>query len=445
MKTAPCGTQLRNVCNTLRILVILFLSFVVQPASAGPQIAHWTATSGAQVFFVENHDLPILDVQIDFTAGTAYDPAGKAGLAGLTRGLLDLGVAGMDEAQIANRLADLGANLTGGVDMDRSSVALRTVSAADKRIPALDILRAVLVSPRFPNEVFEREKARTLAMLKEALTRPEVIASKTFWQAMYPAHPYGVQSTIESVTALTRDDLPAFYNAHYDAHHATLAIVGDVTRAEAEAIAEQLTTALPPSKEITSSAPPALPIASEQHIAHPAAQAHILIGLPSIKRGDPDFFPLLVGNYTLGGGGFVSRLMQEVRDKRGLAYDVHSYFHPLAFLGPFQIGLQTKKTQAKDALQLTRKILGEFLDTGPSVNELQAAKKNLIGSFPLRLDSNRKILENVAVIGFYHLPLDYLDRYAANIEKVTVTEVKAAFARHVSSAHLVTVVVGDAQ
>jgi zinc protease len=184
-----------------------------------------------------------------------------------------------------------------------------------------------------------------------------------------------------------------------------------------------------------------LPASGEQRIAHPAVQAHLLVGLPALKRGDPDFFPLAVGNYSLGGGGFVSRLMKEVRDKRGLAYSVHSYFQPLQQLGPFQMGLQTKKTQADDALKVAREVLASFLEQGPTETELQAAKQNLIGSFPLRLDSNRELLENVAMIGFYGLPLDYLDRYPENIEKVTVADIKAAFARHVRPEHLVTVVV----
>jgi zinc protease len=335
----------------------------------------------------------------------------------------------------------LGAQLSGGIDMDRASISLRTLSAPDKRVPALDILRAVLVSPRFPAEVFERERARTVAALKDALTRPETIASQAFWRAMYPGHPYGRQSTPESVSALARDELPAFYRMHYTAQRATLAIVGDLSRADAEALAQQLTSALPSGAGTAPLAVPQLPVAAEQRIAHPAAQAHLLIGLPAVKRGDPDFFPLLVGNYSLGGGGFVSRLMKEVRDRRGLAYSVYSYFLPLAQPGPFQIGLQTKKAQANDALKLTRDVLAGFLAEGPSASELKAAKQNLVGSFPLRLDSNKKILENVAVIGFYGLPLDYLDRYAENIEKVTVAEIKAAFSRHVQPGHLVTVVV----
>jgi zinc protease len=177
-------------------------------------------------------------------------------------------------------------------------------------------------------------------------------------------------------------------------------------------------------------------------VPHPAAQAHVLIGLPALKRGDPDFFALQVGNYTLGGGGFVSRLMHEVREKRGFAYSVYSAFLPLAQPGPFQIGLQTRKEQTGEALSVARGVLADFLAEGPDDAELLAAKQYLSGSFPLRLDSNRKLLENVAVIGFYGLPLDYLDTYVNQIEKVTAEDVRAAFARHVQPENLVTVVVG---
>ncbi len=166
-----------------------------------------------------------------------------------------------------------------------------------------------------------------------------------------------------------------------------------------------------------------------------------MIGLPAIERGNPDFFPLQVGNYTLGGGGFVSRLMKEVRDARGYAYSVYSYFAPLKQSGPFQIGLQTKRSQANDAIKVSRDVLAGFLKNGPSAEELEAAKANLTGSFPLRLDSNKKILDNVAVIGFYGLPLDYLDRYQANVQAVTVDDVKRAFSRHVRLENLITVTV----
>ena len=186
----------------------------------------------------------------------------------------------------------------------------------------------------------------------------------------------------------------------------------------------------------------ALKTASLKRMAHPALQAHILLGQPGIKRGDPDFFPLYVGNYILGGGGFVSRLTDEIREKRGLAYSVYSYFMPMATLGPFQIGLQTKKAQASEALALVRKTVQAFVDDGVTEQELQAAKDNLIGGFPLRIDSNRKILEYLSVIGFYRLPLDYLDSFNDEIARVTVEQVNDAFKRRIHPEQFATVIVG---
>lgn len=427
---------------TVRALWVVLLFVIVPSVSAGPRIESWQAPSGARVFFVENHALPIVDVQVDFAAGTAHENEDKTGIAQLTRAVLDLGVTGMDETQIASRIADLGARLSGGVDLDRASVTLRTLSMPDKQGPALNLLRAILSTPQFPDEVFEREKARSVAAIKEALTRPDTIASRAFWTAMYPTHAYGRHATPESVSVLTRGDAVAFYRHRYTAQACTVSIIGDLTRAQAEQLAETLTRDLPVGPPATAIPVPPLPVSGEQRLAHPAAQAHLLIGLPALKRGDPDFFPLAVGNYTLGGGGFVSRLMKEVRDKRGLAYSVSSFFQPLAQLGPFQIGMQTKKTQTDQALVVTRQLLATFLAQGPTESEVQAAKQNLIGSFPLRLDSNRKLLDNVAMIGFYDLPLDYLDHYPERIERVTIDEVKAAFARHVRPEHLVTVIVG---
>ena len=428
--------------SSFKPLLVLCLAVLTQMAEASPTIEHWTSPSGARVFFVETHSLPILDVELAFAAGSALDPQDKPGLAAATHTLLDLGVQGMDETQIANRLADLGALITGSVDMDRASVGLRTLSAADKRTPALDILRTVLISPQFPPAVIEREKARSIVAIKESLTRPATIAGNAFWSAMYPAHPYGRQPTVESIASLERADLEGFYRANYSARRAVVTIVGDVSRKQAEAIAQQLTASLPSGSPMAAPETASLPVASEQRIAHSAAQAHLMIGLPALKRGDPDFFPLIVGNYSLGSGGFVSRLMKEVRDKRGLAYGVQSYFMPMVQPGPFQIGLQTKKAQANEALQVVREVLAGFLADGPNEEELQAAKQNLVSSFPLRLDSNQKILDNVAAIGFFGLPLDYLDHYAENVEKVTAAQIKTAFARHVRPENMVSVIVG---
>ncbi|HZX33350.1 MAG TPA: pitrilysin family protein [Rhodocyclaceae bacterium] len=424
-----------------RILFALAAFAASQFALAGVNIQHWVSPSGARVYFVESPTLPILDVQVDFAAGSMFDPAGKSGVAALTRGILDLGAGNLDENVIADKLADIGAHLGGSADTDRANVNLRTLSALDKREPALDLLRTVLTAPKFDPAIFQREKTRTIATLKESLTRPDTIAGKAFWEAAYPTHPYGRQSEPATVAKIGRDDVLNFYRTYYTAQNAQVTLVGNISRAEAEKIAESLVGKLPKGEAPTLPPAPELPKASVQHIAHPAAQSHIYVGLPAIARGDPDFFPLVVGNYSLGGGGFVSRLMKEVRDKRGYAYSVYSYFAPLKQPGPFQIGLQTKRSQAEEALKLSRAILEKFVKEGPTDEELAAAKANLIGSFPLRLDSNKKILENVANIGFYNLPLDYLDRYQEKVQAVTADDIRQAFARRIQPNHLVTVVV----
>ena len=420
-----------------------WVALAVAPlAQAAPVIQHWQTANGARVYFVESRALPIVDVQVDFAAGSAYDPQAKAGLATLTRGVLDLGAGELDENAIAGRLADLGAQLGGGADLDRASVSLRTLADETKREPALAILRSVLQAPRFAPDIIERELARRAAALKDALTRPDTLAVRAFWSALYPEHPYGRHATPESLAGLTRADVQAFYATHYRAERATVTLVGDLSRAQAEAIATRLVEALPSGVPAAALPVPQGYVAGETRIVHPSAQAHVYLGLPAIQRGDPDFFPLMVGNYSLGGGGFVSRLMKEVREKRGYAYSVYSSFSPLAQPGPFQIVLQTKGAQADEALAVAREVLARFVAEGPTAAELKAAKQNLVGGFPLRLDSNRKILDNAAVIGFYGLPLDYLDRYAANVERVSAADVKAAFARHVAPEGLFTVVAG---
>jgi zinc protease len=423
------------------LLTAAFALLVTQTALAGVKIEHWVSPSGTRVYFVESRVLPMLDVQVDFAAGSMFDPEGKPGVAALTRSGLDLGAGKRNETEIAEQLADIGANLGGGADTDRASIALRTLSARDKREPALDILRNVLHAPRFENDIFEREKARTIAGLKEAMTRPESIGGKAFWAAMYPGHPYGRQATPESIASLTRDDLASFHARYYNAANASITLVGDISRKDAEKIAEGIAAGLPKGEAATLPAAPEAPAGKTVKLPHPATQAHVYIGLPAVERGNPDYFPLLVGNYTLGGGGFVSRLMKEVRDKRGFAYSVYSYFAPMRQSGPFQIGLQTKRSQAGEAIKVARDVLDGFLKDGPSDEELLAAKANLTGSFPLRLDSNKKLLDNAAAIGFFGLPLDYLDQYQAKIEAVTVDQIKAAFSRYVRPADLITVTV----
>ncbi len=425
-------------------VVVLFLAGIAS-ALATPHIQHWTSPSGARVYFVENHDLPMLDLTVTFAAGSSFDVTEKSGLAGLTHRMLDLGAEGLSEDDIARNMADIGAQFGKNFDADRAGISLRTLSSTAERVQALDILARVLQHPLFKEDVLAREKIRLIAGLKEDETKPERIAEKAFGKAVFGIHPYGLPSAGEVATVenIQRTDIEAFYRTHYLAKTAVVAIMGDVTRAEAEAIAQNLTAQLPQGVETAQVAPVTMQIkANEQRIIHPATQSHILMGAPGLARKDPDYFALYVGNHILGGGGFISRLMHEIREKRGLAYSVYSYFIPMKLPGAYQIGLQTKKNQADEALQLVRATLREFIDKGVTQKELQASKQNIIGGFPLRIDSNKKIVDYLSVIGFYELPLTYLDDFVGNVDKVTIEQVRAAYKRRVNPDAMATVIVG---
>ena len=417
--------------------------FLFSAANAAVKINHWQTSAGSDVYFVEDHDLPIIDMAVNFPAGSARDTVATSGVAGVTKYMMTLGAAGMNEEVITNKFADIGAILSGELDADRASFKLRTLTSEQAK--ALKTFNQILHKPDFPQAVLDREKVRIIAGINESATMPESISSKAFMKALYGAHPYSLDESgeVESITAMKRDDLVAFYKQYYSAKSAVIALIGDMTEAQARAIAESTSSGLPQTPAIAKIAEVSLPTAPNvQSINHPASQAHILLGYPGIKRGDADYLPLYVGNYILGGGGFVSRLTEEVREKRGLVYSVYSYFMPMAELGPFQVGLQTKKEQAGEALKLVNETVAKFIKDGVTEPELKAAKDNIIGGFPMRIDSNGKILDYLSVIGFYKLPLTYLDDFNKKVGAVTTVQIKEAFQRRVKPENFVSVTVG---
>ena len=427
----------------LQFVIVLVAGLFVLNANAAVKINHWQTTAGSDVYFVENHDLPIIDMAVNFPAGSARDTKSTSGVAGVTRYMMTLGAAGMSEEVITNKFADIGAVLGGELDSDRAAFKLRTLTSESTK--ALETFNAILHKPDFPQTVLDREKVRIIAGINEAATQPESISSKAFMKALYGAHPYSLEESgeVDTITAMKRDDLVAFYNQYYSAKSAVIALIGDMTETQARAIAESTSAGLPQTPAVQKIAEVTLPTAANnQSISHPATQAHILLGYPGIKRGDADYFPLYVGNYILGGGGFVSRLTEEVREKRGLVYSVYSYFMPMAELGPFQIGLQTKKDQAGEALKVVNATVAKYIQGGPTEKELKAAKDNIIGGFPMRIDSNGKILDYLSVIGFYKLPMTYLDDFNKSVAKVTTKQIKEAFQRRIKPENFVSVTVG---
>lgn len=431
-----------------RFLIPLFVMVLAAPVWAGVNIQYWTTLQGARVYFVENHDIPMLDVAVDFPAGSRFDTPDRNGLAALTHTMLDQGAGGMSDIAIAQGLADVGAALGGVFDRDRAGVSLRTLSSARERDAALAVLVTVLQKPEFPQAAMQRERARMAAALREEESRPGEVAEKAFYQALYGNQGYGLpeSGTVGSLMKLKRKDLQTWYRTHYLAGNAVISMIGDMTRAEAEQLAARIAAGLPQgvAPELSASGNSTasnLPV-QEKRIDHPSAQSHVLMGQVGIARSDPDYFALYVGNHVLGGGGFDSRMIEEVRQKRGYAYSAYSYFIPLAQPGPLVIGLQTKNSQTDDALKVARETVAKFVSEGPTEAELKQAKDNLMGGFPLRIDSNAKILGYLRAIGFYRLPLTYLDDWVKEIEGVSLAQIRDAFKRLVNPDKLSVVVVG---
>ncbi len=416
----------------------------VAAAVAGPEIQHWKTGNGSRVYFVPAPQLPMVDIRVVFDAGSARDGI-RPGLAVMTNGLLDAGAGGLSEEAIAERLEGLGAQLGNAALRDMAMVSLRTLSESKYLDPAVEILATIISQPRFPDAVFQRERKRMLIALQAEQQSPSSIASKAFYRAIYGDHPYASPSngTGESLQALQREELEKFHQRYYVAANAVIALVGNLSRSQAEQLAERLMEKLP-GGEAAPKLPEVKPLTkpSRERISFPSSQTHILVGQPGMTRTDPDYMALYVGNHILGGSGFGSRIMAEIREKRGLAYSAYSFFMPMRRKGPFQIGLQTRNDKAAEAERVVQETLLQFIEEGPTAKELDAAKKNITGGFPLRIDSNKDILEYIAMIGFYNLPLDYLDTFSQRVEAVTLKDIQEAFQRRIAPDRMATITVG---
>ncbi len=423
---------------------LVWLVIATAPVQATPIIDHWVTTNGLRVYFVAAHELPIVDVRVVFAAGSSRDGE-HPGLASFTNGLLDQGAGGLSADEIAEKAAQLGARLATEALRDMAIVQLRSLADPATLTPALDLARAVLVHPDFPDIAIERERARTLTALEEQQQSPASLAEQAFYLAIYGDHPYGhnLLGSGDTLTTITREDLLVFHQRYYTARNGIVAIVGDLDRPGAEALVQRLTADLPPGEAAPLLPSPApLAQATRVDVSFPVAQTHLLIGQPALRRLDPDFYALYLGNHILGGGSLVSRIATQVREERGLSYSASSYVLPMAVEGPFTISLQTRNDRAGEASQVAQRTLEEFITAGPTSQELEEAKQHLTGGFALRIDSNRKIVEYLAVIGFYQLPLDYLDSFREQINALTQEQVRDACQRHIHPDRLVTVAVG---
>jgi zinc protease len=407
---------------------------------------------GAQAYLVQTKALPMVDIEISVDAGDRYDPAAKSGLATVVGQLMNYGAKSekglLNEAQIADEIADLGANLGVSVSGERAVMRIRTLSRKDLRDRAVQLASAMLSAPTYDAKILAREKQRMTTALLESETKPEPVLDRRFRKSVYGNYPLANSPTVQSIANISATDLQQFHKQFYRGDRMIVSIVGDVTKAEAAEIVQDLLKRVPQSGPTIAKLPefersPVEPLSQrEVTIPFDSQQAHIAMGMTAVTRSNPDYFPLLVGNYVLGGGGFVSRLMSEVREKRGLAYSVFSYFAPGKDAGIFQAGLQTKNDQATLALEVMSSSIAQFIADGPTQSELDAAKANLINGYPLRIDNNRKLLDNVSSIAWNNLPLDTMEIWTKQVEAVSLDQVKAAFQKYLAMDRMKIVVLG---
>jgi len=430
----------------------LLMMGLLQPVHAILPIEPLDSVRGTKAYLVQTKSLPMVDIEISIDAGDRYDPSGKSGLATIVGQLMNFGAKSdkglLSEAQIADEIADLGANFGVSVSGERATMRIRTLSRKDLRDRAVQLASALLSAPTYDAKILVREKQRMTTALLEAETKPESVLDRRFRKLIYGNYPLGNYASVQSIANISSTDLHQFHQQFYRADRMIISIVGDVDKAEATEIVECLLQKVPQSGSPIAKLPefersPVEPLSQrEVTIPFDSQQAHISMGMTAVTRSNPDYFPLLVGNYILGGGGFVSRLMSEVREQRGLAYSVFSYFAPGKDVGIFQAGLQTKNDQAALALEVMSSTIGQFITNGPTQIELDAAKANLINGYPLRIDNNRKLLDNVSSIAWNNLPLDTMDVWTQQVEVVSLEQVKTAFQKYLAMDRMKIVVLG---
>jgi zinc protease len=413
------------------------------PSKRTLDIQQWQTAEGAKVLFVEARQLPMFDLRLTFAAGSSHDD-GVPGLAALTNAMLNEGVPGKDVTAIAEGFESLGAEFGNGAYRDMAIASLRSLSAAEQREPALALFDQVIGQPTFPQDALARIKNQLLAGFEYQKQNPGKLAGLQLFERLYGTHPYAHPSegSEQSIPGISVAQLRAFHAKAYAAGNVVIALVGDLSRAEAEAIATKVSASLPKGPALPRIAQPEEPKAGPSHIEFPSNQTHLMLAQLGVDRREPDYAALMLGNQILGGGGFGTRLMEEVREKRGLTYGIYSGFSAMQARGPFMINLQTRAELSEGTLELVQDILTDYLANGPTQKELDEAKREMVGSFPLTTASNADIVGQLGSMGFYDLPLTYLDDFMSEVQGLSVEQVKAAMAKHLATDKLVIVTAG---
>ncbi|MCX7115407.1 MAG: pitrilysin family protein [Gammaproteobacteria bacterium] len=437
---AKRGIQKRTATRITSFLLLALSAaslFAITPLS-------WQTNQHVPVLFYQTQHAPMVTIHVAFRAGSAFDNQ-QFGLAALTTSMLNQGNDKLSAGELANQLAETGAIYASATNRDMADFSLTTLTDPDPFNGAIQQFIRILNHPDFPTAAFEQQKAQQLAAILNEKESAQFVARDAFFNALYAQHPYGhpVFGTPDTLKSIQVNDVMRFYHHQYNPENAVIVIVGKLSKDEASHLADELLQPLPHGQAAAPIPSATAPAANPPiHLTFPASQTALCLGQLGINHHSARYFPLIVGNYILGGGSLVSRLFDEVREKRGLTYGINSEFSPMPGSGPFLITASTAHKQEKAVLDIVQQTLATFLQTGPTDAELQAAKQYLVGSFPLSLSSNTDIANILLRMAFYQLPADFLDTYAARIQAVSKQDIQTAFQDIIKPNHMIQVSVG---
>lgn len=426
-------------------LILHFSLLILNSVSHALDVKREVLDNGLTLLVVERHNLPIVKVSVGIKAGSIAEPEEKAGLASLTASLLTEGTKNRTARQISEEIEFVGGAVGASADDDYVTASL---SVLKKDIDlGFDLLSDILRNPSFPDNELNKKRERIKGSLKAQEEDPGFVVSREFRKAVFGSHPYGrlIQGTPETLDAINRDDIVNFHSAYYVPNNSIMSVVGDITVDEVRNLLrkhfsgwqERSVQISPPHVSADISGKKIIPVNKE------LTQANIILGHGGVSRDNPDYYSISVMNYILGGGGFESRLMQNVREEKGLAYDIHSFFDPNKYGGTFQVGVQTKNETANAAIDEILKEMKEIRTNPVSDTELSDAKAFLTGSFPLRFETGGRIAGFLIAVEYYGLGLDYIDKYNDYISSVTKDDVLRVARKYLDPLNFVLVVVAD--
>lgn len=436
----------RKYLSLISLTVFISFVFCIFTFSADAlNVKRSVLDNGMTLMIVEKHDLPVVKVSVGINAGNLYEDKDKAGLAALVASLLNDGTKNRTSQQISEEIEFVGGSVGASGGDDYITVSL-SVLKKDINL-GFELLSDIILNPVFPQEELRKKVERTKAGLQASEEDPGFLASREFKKAVFGAHPYGrlIPGTVETLDTIKRDDLVDFHQRYYLPNNSIMAVVGDITVDE---VKQQIDTYFKRWKagEI---AVPSLqtPVMQKERmfiaIDKDLTQANIILGHLGVRRDNPDYYSLSVMNYILGGGGFGSRLMQNIREELGLVYDIRSYFSPNKYSGSFQVGLQTKNESANTAVEEVLKEINRIRSEAVSDAELSDAKSFLTGSFPMRFETSGRIAGFLVAVEYYGLGLDYIDNYPQFINGVTKAEILRVAQMYLDTGNYTLVIVAD--